>query len=139
MMFLIFFFLQAISCGIPPHPKNGAIDGSRFTFGSKVMFRQEIIISGTCNKYGKYIIIIGKKINRKYVMHQAVLEILQSIYLSISHLYYVYKYLKAENMSNTPSSPIFSTTKLGGGLDCSTENSEVHFVEVIGETICFNL
>ncbi|ETE67092.1 Sushi, von Willebrand factor type A, EGF and pentraxin domain-containing protein 1, partial [Ophiophagus hannah] len=28
----------AISCGIPPHPKNGAIDGSRFTFGSKVMF-----------------------------------------------------------------------------------------------------
>ncbi|KAG8130469.1 hypothetical protein E2320_017145, partial [Naja naja] len=34
-------FCEAISCGIPPHPKNSAIDGSRFTFGSKVMFRCE--------------------------------------------------------------------------------------------------
>ncbi|XP_013908079.1 PREDICTED: sushi, von Willebrand factor type A, EGF and pentraxin domain-containing protein 1-like [Thamnophis sirtalis] len=34
-------FCEAISCGIPPHPKNGAIDGSRFTFGSRVMFRCE--------------------------------------------------------------------------------------------------
>ncbi|XP_070794674.1 sushi, von Willebrand factor type A, EGF and pentraxin domain-containing protein 1 [Pituophis catenifer annectens] len=34
-------FCEAISCGLPPHPKNGAIDGSRFTFGSKVTFRCE--------------------------------------------------------------------------------------------------